>query len=402
MADTDLDWDYGGRDWAANETYDDPAEEMPMVPLGGTDLQTEMKEVFIRELHERFPGGAPSDFLTTQLDYRDGSWYYKTELDGREAMVKLSGRDGRILARSTIEKARGGRDFFQALNAEPTRRAPVPLTPTVVLRQEVERIEMDVLGGDMDELQLQEEMETMIDDPEAPLTAEDRRELRGAATTLASTSSRIKSANVNLEWATKERGKAEAELERAKASGDDMQISYWETEVRRFQTQETLYRATKDALQLDERTQFGRIKDVLTDKRRPLADRLRELFKKEGVTIASLATAVGMTIAAIATAVAGALNRAIAPTPTPPPGPKPEPGFRERVRDALRKFGQFLLDLAKKSVASLPGLIGTVVGFIFKTAGKAVGFLAEHLLIGLVALVALAFEVLMRRAKMKA
>ena len=160
MADADFDWDYGGRDWAENETYDDPGEEIPMVPLGGTDLNTEMRESFIKEMHERFPGGTPSDFLTSQLDYRDGAWYYKTELNGREAGVKLTARDGRILARSTIEKSRGGRDFFQALNAEPTNRGSVPLEPTVVLRQKIEQIEMDILDGGMDELQLQEEMQT--------------------------------------------------------------------------------------------------------------------------------------------------------------------------------------------------------------------------------------------------
>ena len=402
MADTDLDWDYLGRDWAREETYDDPAEDIPMVPLGGdgVDLQTEMREAFIREIHERFPGGTPSDFLTSQLEYKDGAWYYKTELAGKQAEVKLTGRDGRILARSTIEKAKGGRDFFQALNAESTRRQPIPLEPRVVLRQEMERIEMETFRGDMDELQLQEEMESVIDNPDAPLTADDRRELRGAATTLAATTSKIKSANLNLEWASKEREKASAELERARDSGDETQIKYWDAEVKRFETQESLYRATRDMLQKDERSQFGRIKDILDDKRRPLAERLRELFRKEGVTIASLATAVGMTIAAIAMGVANALSRRVAPAPSPaPPGPKPEPSIRDRIKDALKRFGQFLLDLAKKSAAGLPGLIGTVVGFVFKTAGQAVGFLAEHLLIGLIALVAIAFEVVMRRAK---
>ena len=69
------------------------------------------------------------------------------------------------------------------------------------------------------------------------------------------------------------------------------------------------------------------------------------------------------------------------------------------MRDALKRFGRFLLELAKKSAAGLPGLIGTVVSFLLKTAARVVGFLAEHLILGLIALVVLVFNVLMREAK---
>ena len=396
----DFEWDYGGESWARDEIYDDePHEEIPMLPLGGPDLQSELREPFIQELHKKFPGGEPADFLATQLEFKDGSWYYKTELGGKETNVKLTGRQGQVLARTTIERAKGGRDFFQALNSEPSQVRPhIPLEPRVVLRQEMEQIEMDVLSGEMDDLELQRQMETVIDNPDAPLTLQDRRELRGVATTLTSTASKIKSANVNLDWVTKEHEKAKGELKKAQDSNDELQTTYWETEVKRFETQEALYRMTRDTLKRDERSQLDRIKDIFGDKRRPLGERLRELFRKEGVTIASLATAVGMTIAAIALAVTSAI-KTVSSSPQPQPKPKPEPGFGDRVREALKRFGTFLLDLAKKSAAGLPGLIGTIVSFLFKTAAKAIGFLSEHLLLGLIALVAFAFELIIRRAK---
>jgi hypothetical protein len=85
---------------------------------------------------------------------------------------------------------------------------------------------MEILSGRLDELQLQEEMETVIDNPDAPLTADDRRELRGVITTLASTSSKIKSANINLEWAEKSLDKAEGEVKMAQDSNDMAQITY--------------------------------------------------------------------------------------------------------------------------------------------------------------------------------
>ena len=161
-----------------------------------------------------------------------------------------------------------------------------------------------------------------------------------------------------------------------------------------------MYKGVRDTLQRDERTQTERIKDIISDKRRSLGDRIKELFRKEGVTIASLVTAVGMTIAAIALGIANALKKVI-PTPTPgptPPGP-PKPNIPDKIRDVLKKFGRFLLDLAKKGAAALPGLIGTIVSFILKTAGQAVGFLAEHLVLGLIAIVVIVFEVIMKRVK---
>jgi uncharacterized membrane protein YkoI len=35
----------------------------------------------------------PPDFLTTQLEVKDGTWYYKTELAGKEVEVKLTSRN---------------------------------------------------------------------------------------------------------------------------------------------------------------------------------------------------------------------------------------------------------------------------------------------------------------------
>ena len=142
--------------------------------------------------------------------------------------------------------------------------------------------------------------------------------------------------------------------------------------------------------------QTERIKDIISDKRRSLGDRIKELFRKEGVTIASLAAAVGMVITAIALGIENAFKKVI-PTPTPP-GP-PKPNIPDKIRDVLKKFGRFLLDLAKKGAAALPGLIGTIVSFILKTAGQAVGFLAEHLVLALIAIVVIVFEVIMKRVK---
>jgi hypothetical protein len=47
----------------------------------------------------------------------------------------------------------------------------------------------------------------------------------------------------------------------------------------------------------------------------------------------------------------------------------------------LVKLANFLLDLAKKALAALPGSIGSLVSFLLKTAGELVLFLSEHLIV---------------------
>ena len=74
------------------------------------------------------------------------------------------------------------------------------------------------------------------------------------------------------------------------------------------------------------------------------------------------------------------------PLPSPTPGPEPTPpgpdkSITDKIKEGLRKFAERLKEMEKKSVASLPGIIGTIVSFIIKSAGAAVGFLAEHLII---------------------
>ena len=49
---------------------------------------------------------------------------------------------------------------------------------------------------------------------------------------------------------------------------------------------------------------------------------------------------------------------------------------------ALKKLGKDLgnglKNIGAKATSALPGLIGAIVSFIFKAAGSAIGFLAEH------------------------
>ena len=96
-------------------------------------------------------------------------------------------------------------------------------------------------------------------------------------------------------------------------------------------------------------------------------ERLRELFRRDGLTIGALITALGMIISTIFLAVQPA------PTGTPPQPHRDT--FMDRVKRQLVKIANWLLGLAKKALVSLPGILGGLVSFLFKKAGTCTIFL---------------------------
>ena len=99
---------------------------------------------------------------------------------------------------------------------------------------------------------------------------------------------------------------------------------------------------------------------------RPLLERVKEIFKKHGVTLATILLAAGVTIGAVI----GALTRGLKATG--------------------KTLGNGLKDIAAKLGSLLPRLIGSIVSFLFKATGQ--GFLAEHTWLLILAAVAFLFE----------
>ena len=133
--------------------------------------------------------------------------------------------------------------------------------------------------------------------------------------------------------------------------------------------------------------QFERINTIINDETRSLSERLRELFRRDGVTIGALIMAIGMTISTIVLAV---MPHGGSPTPND------NKGYIDKVetfaKKALMKLANFLLDLAKKALTALPGVTGSIVSFLLQKAGEAVLFLSEHLIIFFLALILAVFE----------
>ena len=100
----------------------------------------------------------------------------------------------------------------------------------------------------------------------------------------------------------------------------------------------------------------------------PLRERVKEIFKKYGVTVTAIVIAAGVTIGAVVGAITNALKA------------------------TGKALGKGLKDIGSKLASILPGFIGSIVGFLFKAAGQAIGFLAKHTWLIILAVVAFLVE----------
>ena len=109
-----------------------------------------------------------------------------------------------------------------------------------------------------------------------------------------------------------------------------------------------------------------------------LGERIITLFKEQGITIVSILTAVGMTIRVLIEALLGS---PITSTPTSggTSGGDNKGGAREWIKNKLKALSQLLGKLADKALASLPGIIGSIISWILNRAKEMVGWLSQNL-----------------------
>ena len=144
------------------------------------------------------------------------------------------------------------------------------------------------------------------------------------------------------------------------------------------------------AIREDLRSQISRIRETIgriLNEDTTLGERIRTLFREQGITIVSIITAIGMSITALVLALTGGS----APTPTPVPSDKR--GLKEWVKKHLQAFGRILAKLAGKAASALPGIIGSLVSWLLNLLGKTATWLAEHLWVLVVAVGGLLFGV---------
>ena len=109
------------------------------------------------------------------------------------------------------------------------------------------------------------------------------------------------------------------------------------------------------------------------ERQRPLLERVKDIFKKYGWTLQAVVLAVGVVLSALALA---GLNG---------------------LKAGTKAVGQGLKTIGQKLGSLLPGLIGSIVSFIFKAAGQVFSFLAEHAWLLILAVVAFFMERMLKK-----
>ena len=124
----------------------------------------------------------------------------------------------------------------------------------------------------------------------------------------------------------------------------------------------------------------GSITKFLDKETGTLGERIRTLFKEQGITIVSILTAVGMTIGVLIEALLGGPTVSTTTSgSTPANGGDKKGGAREWIKNKLKALSQSLGKLADKALASLPGIIGSIISWILNRAKEVIGWLSQNL-----------------------
>ena len=110
-----------------------------------------------------------------------------------------------------------------------------------------------------------------------------------------------------------------------------------------------------------------------------LGERIRTLFKEQGITIVSILTALGMTLGVLIEALLGGPSTTSTPTPQSTTINDKKGGAREWIKNKLKALSQLLGKLADKALASLPGIIGSILSWILNRAKEVIGWLSHNL-----------------------
>ena len=120
------------------------------------------------------------------------------------------------------------------------------------------------------------------------------------------------------------------------------------------------------------------IMKFLDKKKGTLGERIRTLFKEQGITIVSILTALGMTLGVLIEALLGGPTVSTITSQSTTTSDK-KGGTREWIKNKLKALSQLLVKLADKALALLPEIIGSIISWILNRAKEVIGWLSQNL-----------------------
>ena len=322
------------------------------------------------------PEGGYIDYLN--FDVEDGKLFLK----GSKGLVQLTQEKdpSKFYSLSTLEgrnKIGSIAEIREMFNIPDYRRSPEVIKAIQNIEREIpndfESIPLDSLPGITNNV-----LETFkAEGTQTTLTA---REMGAIEKSMTNIRDELGNNLSKLSRLDEELGKERVKLEQAQKDNDQYEISEVSDRIKDYEIERNarieVINQNKDSL----RSQFNRIKETfqkIVHEDKTLMERVKTLFREQGVTIVSILTAIGMVIGVIVEAVLP--SGTAGPTPTPTPKPSDPTGVKDWIKKQLDTLGKLLAKLAGKAASALPGIIGAIVSWLLSATGKVVNWLANNL-----------------------
>ena len=249
---------------------------------------------------------------------------------------------------------------------------------------DAEAIEMiGVTSKDIDTTVKDVEQDTSFIEPSERDKLLPLRELEGLDKQLRTIKGSLKVAiakRIHLEGRIKHEERKLSEIQDPKYSDDQRDMI--EDRLRKLRGELTERNKEIDILKGEASKQINQIREsiarFLDEETGTLGERIRTLFKEQGITIVSILTAVSMAIGVLIEAPLGGPG-ASAPKSGGTSGGDKKVRAREWIKNILKALSQLLGKLADKALASLPGIIGSIISWILNRAKEVVGWLSQNL-----------------------
>ena len=280
-------------------------------------------------------------------------------------------------------KYKVARDKVKKLKENLDERSKVIESSSTTNAEAIEMIEMT--SKDIDATVKDAEQDTSFIEPSERDKLLPLRELEGLDKQLRTIKGSLKVAiakRIDLEGRIKHEERKLNEIQDPKYSDDQRDMI--EGRINKLRGELTERNKEIDILKGEASKQINQIRGSITkflDKETgTLGERIRTLFKEQGITIVSILTAVGMAIGVLIEALLGGPSVSTTTnTSGSTSGGDKKGGAREWIKNKLKALSQLLGKLADKALASLPGIIGSILSWILNRAKEVVGWLSQNL-----------------------
>ena len=366
--------------------------------FGGTGQSLRVRKIFVEDLYKKlskdFKVEIPKTIRTDLFEIDGGELYYK---DNNKPLTK----NGKFRAIKTIKEFLG-KDRMREMGFNIPADSKVSARDATVLNEkynelqsasqsvdnandiELETIADSVQSSIEDLIHISKEIQTdgLFELPIRELLSLDREartrsgHIKTLTTKMTTINEEIKEQQDKLDYIQNSTEYNEEEKQPLMERIKDRITNY--EEIRDG------YQKNIDDLKYELKSQITNIKETISkvlDSDTTLGEKIRTLFREQGITIASILTAFGMAIGVLVEALlpGGGGASATSSSNTTGGDSSDKSNAKEWIKDKLKALASLLGKLASKAAAALPGIIGSIISWILNRAKEVVGWLSQNL-----------------------